>query len=182
MAAEVDAARRLRAARVLAGVETREELAERVNLAKLGAKTIGKIERGERALEEHEIPPIADALGIPVSFFTDGPGASDARKAFQQLDRIETAVAEFQAWAERAVDRIIQDRTEAIARVDHRLSVLERRTEQIADLVDVVASHSATRAREDATRIARETAERQRGTGSRTRASDRAQGDPGGRR
>lgn len=61
--------RRLAAARVLAGMDTREQLARAINIPGLGAANLGNIERGERTLRDHEIPPIAEALGIDPAFF-----------------------------------------------------------------------------------------------------------------
>jgi transcriptional regulator with XRE-family HTH domain len=80
---QVAVGRRIAAARKRAGIATRAELAQRVSLPRLGKETLGKIERGERQLYEHEAPYVARALEVPVSyFFEDERGES-------QLDRIE---------------------------------------------------------------------------------------------
>jgi transcriptional regulator with XRE-family HTH domain len=68
----VDAAetgRRLQAARLLAQIERREDLAKKIDIAGLGSKTIGAIERGEREIKPHEFRPLAAALGVSVEFF-----------------------------------------------------------------------------------------------------------------
>src|SRR5688500_4215510 len=60
---------RLRAVRALADL-TVEQLADKMNLPGLGAKTLGAIERGERDLRPHELPVIAAACDVPPEFFT----------------------------------------------------------------------------------------------------------------
>jgi len=50
-------------------MDTREQLATAMNIPGLGAANLGLIERGERTLRDHEIPPIARALGIDPAFF-----------------------------------------------------------------------------------------------------------------
>lgn len=65
---------------------TVDELAARIDEAGLGAKTLGAIERGERAVRpKSELRVIAEALELPLAFFTleredllealEGPGA-----------------------------------------------------------------------------------------------------------
>lgn len=75
--------RRIKAARSLIPI-TVPELAERLGLPGLGAKTLGSIERGERALRPQEIAPIAQALEVPEEFLTGAKPAGET-----QLDRIE---------------------------------------------------------------------------------------------
>ena len=65
--------RRLKAARQLADI-TVDELASRLDLPGLGAKTIGNIERGDRDIRPHEVEPIARVLEVPASFLVgDNP-------------------------------------------------------------------------------------------------------------
>ncbi len=83
-------ARRLKAARQLADPPlTVEQLAAKLNLQGLGAKTLGSIERGSRELRPHEADPIARALGVPPSFLTGIEVAAPQASADDHLTRIE---------------------------------------------------------------------------------------------
>jgi transcriptional regulator with XRE-family HTH domain len=74
---------RVRAARSMAGIEKRKDLTDRVNLPRFSAALLGQIERGERALYEHEADALAHVLPVDADFFYEAPvGAT-------QLDRIE---------------------------------------------------------------------------------------------
>lgn len=66
-----DIRRRLKAARELAGL-TVQELAERIDSERLGAKALGSLERGDRKTppQPHELAAIAAACGLPYEFFT----------------------------------------------------------------------------------------------------------------
>lgn len=57
--------RRLKAARELAGL-TQPELAK---LTPWGKTTISQMETGERTILDYEVPPLADACGVPPLFF-----------------------------------------------------------------------------------------------------------------
>lgn len=184
--AQEEVQQRIVAARMLRGISQRE-LDQLAAADGYGKTEMSRVERGELAFRPGKhIEPLCRYLDVPRWWFTAGTiklpdqiGDDAIGQLAADLSQVGAGVSEFRVWAERAVDRIIQDRTEAIARVDQRLSVLESRTKDIAGQVDVLASHSETRAREDAVRIAREAAQRQRDTSSQTRASRRSQGDPG---
>ena len=67
--------RRMRAARALVDI-TVEELAARIDEPGLGYGTLGKLERGERALRRIEVPVVAAGLGVPPAWFwVDIPAA-----------------------------------------------------------------------------------------------------------
>jgi transcriptional regulator with XRE-family HTH domain len=75
--------RRVAAARKRAGLKRRSDLAKKLTLPRMGKETIGKIERGERELYEHEAPDFAAALEVTVAYFYE-------TSAETQLDRIES--------------------------------------------------------------------------------------------
>ena len=116
---------RVAAARKMAGITKQGELAKRINTAKLGAKNIGKIERGERALEEHEAPLFAAALGVPVEFFYEDAGEAGA---LPQLDRIEARLDE--ANEERSAMRQL---------ISHQNGLLARQSEILTRIEGLVA-------------------------------------------
>ena len=64
-------ARRVRAARIVAGL-TVEELAAKLGGRGLGTRTIGKIERVERDAEPHELQRIAEVTDVPLWFLRHG--------------------------------------------------------------------------------------------------------------
>lgn len=65
----MDVTRRIKAARALAGFDSRAALAAKLD-AGLGAKTLQKIESGERPVVQRELREIAEACGLPYEFFT----------------------------------------------------------------------------------------------------------------
>jgi transcriptional regulator with XRE-family HTH domain len=97
---QVAVGRRLAAARKRVGIKTRKDLADRVNLPRLGKETLGKIERGERPLYEHEAPYVARALEVPVSYFYEEETADT------QLDRIEKALSDARAERDEHAEKI----------------------------------------------------------------------------
>jgi len=124
---QVAVGRRLAAARKRAGIKTRKDLADRVSLPRLGKETIGKIERGERPLYEHEAPFVARALEVPVSYFYEEETA-DA-----QLDRIEDkldAIRDYLAATAPAVAAAAGDGVEqALAEARRRLLAADPRVQ-----------------------------------------------------
>jgi hypothetical protein len=83
---------RLKAAREFAGGITVKKLAALVNKPRFGEKVIGKIDRGERQAEPHEIQWLAEALCIPAAFLTsEQPFADDNTRA---ADFVEEQLAE----------------------------------------------------------------------------------------
>lgn len=73
----------IQAARALTG-HTAEELGDLLRtqhgLTKMNGRTLGKIERGERAARADEVLAIAKALDVPVSWLMEGPEWLAARK------------------------------------------------------------------------------------------------------
>lgn len=94
----VDLPRRLKAARVLADL-TVTQLAAKLDTPGFGAKTLGAIERGERSIRPHEIRVLADAVGVPETFFTEPLAGSvgSAMAIDDRLARLETIALQNQA-------------------------------------------------------------------------------------
>lgn len=137
-----DAPRRLRAARVLADL-TVQQLADKLDTPGLGAKTIGAIERGERAVRPHEIRVVAEALNVPVEFFTAGlsynAGSTDDDRAeyLRLLHAILEIVKDLSTWESAPVwQRVIDAREKAVDRLieafDERFDAIEARLEAIS--------------------------------------------------
>jgi hypothetical protein len=59
----------------MAGIETRKDLTDLVNLPRFGPAVLGQIERGERVLYEHEAEALAHVLPVDADFFYEAPGA-----------------------------------------------------------------------------------------------------------
>jgi hypothetical protein len=68
----------------MAGIEQRKALTDLLHLPRFGPAVLGQVERGERALYEHEAEALADVLPVDADFFYEAPGTPT------QLDRIET--------------------------------------------------------------------------------------------
>jgi uncharacterized protein YdcH (DUF465 family) len=85
-------ARRVKAARALAGIDSVEALAERINQRGLGLKVLRQIEQGRRHAEPRELAAIAEACGIAREFFglDFQPDAND-KPATETLRRLENA-------------------------------------------------------------------------------------------
>lgn len=64
-------ARRMRTARAYANLNSVEALAEAISEDGLGVRTLRGIEQGKRPARKRELAAIADACGLPVTFFTD---------------------------------------------------------------------------------------------------------------
>lgn len=62
--------RRIKAARMLAGLSSAEALADRINARGMSRQTIKKIESGARDVAPHELEAIATACELPLGFFT----------------------------------------------------------------------------------------------------------------
>lgn len=65
-----ESGRRIKAARILAGLRNKEALAAHLNQPNMGATKIGQMEAGSKPLHDYERDFIADKLGLPRSFFT----------------------------------------------------------------------------------------------------------------
>lgn len=88
-------ARKVRAARELAGLRSAEALAEAIDEAGLGVRTIRAIEQGRRYVQASELTAIARACGVSVDFFradlsTGPPPAQPAAPKSQDV-RMENA-------------------------------------------------------------------------------------------
>lgn len=94
--------RRMRAARTLCDI-TLQDLAARIDpTEKLSERTLRKLEGGESDIHLRQLRPIADALGIPIAWFTiEGPVweglESESSPRFQrQLDRLTARLGEIE--------------------------------------------------------------------------------------
>jgi transcriptional regulator with XRE-family HTH domain len=65
-----DVGARLRAARHLAGFRHQRDLAQAIDQAGLGERTLRAIELGSRHATERDFRAIADACGLPLEWFT----------------------------------------------------------------------------------------------------------------
>jgi hypothetical protein len=83
-----DTARRVRAARALAGLDSVQALAAAINQRGLSTKTLRAIEQGRRIAEPRELTAIAEACGLTPGFFRMDLQA-DAREGGRA--RLETA-------------------------------------------------------------------------------------------
>jgi len=124
----------------LAGL-TVEKLAERLPKdARLGAKTLGKIERGERTVGEHEVQLIAKACGLPYEFFTTDLAELGRRVgALEQIlditDQVTGPGAEsIRQQTALAVQEAVNEVHQRIAGIyDSRIAALEERLGDISD-------------------------------------------------
>lgn len=83
---------RIKAAQAQAGIPSVEQLAEMPGRpSRFGAKTIGRVIRGERPLEQYEAAWLAETLGVDASYFAETPTGET------QLDRIEAQQAQILA-------------------------------------------------------------------------------------
>lgn len=93
-----DTRRRIRAARVLAGLERVEDLATKIDTPGLGRDTLYNIEAGKRAVRAHELRLIAEACGLPYEFFTTDFAAlgqstdDEGRTLEQRIEAIESSI------------------------------------------------------------------------------------------
>lgn len=62
-------ARRIKAARALAGISSTDALARRMGVQGLSGETLRKIESGNRNVRPHELREIARACELPYAFF-----------------------------------------------------------------------------------------------------------------
>jgi transcriptional regulator with XRE-family HTH domain len=63
---------RLRAARIQAGYNRREDLAEQITLPRFGKEVLGQVERGERPLFEHEAVELGRILDVEADWLMHG--------------------------------------------------------------------------------------------------------------
>lgn len=94
-----DIRRRIRAARVLAGMERVDDLAEAINRRGFARDTIYEVERGKRPVGDHELAWIAEATGIAPAFFRvdfatlgDQSGSEPGETLQEQLARHEALI------------------------------------------------------------------------------------------
>lgn len=105
---------RIKAAQVQAGIASVDELAEQPGRPdKFGAKTIGRVIRGDRKLQAHEAAWLAQTLRVEPNYLTDeDPEPSSADET--QLDRIERRLTEIETQLNRVFHHRSQQGTEII--------------------------------------------------------------------
>ena len=92
--------RRIVAARAIAGIGSVDRLAYLIGRDGFGARTLRKVESGEREASEEELLWIATACGLPFEFFTQPFERMMSEPADEILHRIEHALAGL-AWLSR---------------------------------------------------------------------------------
>jgi transcriptional regulator with XRE-family HTH domain len=149
--------RRLKAARRLAGL-TVPELAAALALPGLGAKTLGAIERGEREMRPHEIAPIADITGMPISYFAAKTGeplwpepAGLGQGVEERLARMEDR---FDAHA-RNVERLLAAQTGVLASIKNAQRQASETITEASEVWAARLSETSARILEEAERAAR---------------------------
>jgi hypothetical protein len=109
--------KRLRAAQVIAGFKSVDELAGRIAIEGLGKDTLYDMQRGKRAIRRHELREIADACGLPMEFFTED---------FDRMRTPEPGIAEHDARSQKYTAQII-DAVQVSARaILERLAAIEQ--------------------------------------------------------
>ena len=89
-----DLARRVRAARALAGFESVEALADAIGQRGLSARTLRNIEQGRRHAEPRELAAIAEACDLTPQFFRlDFSAPLSAHENDTRLENVETQIA-----------------------------------------------------------------------------------------
>lgn len=167
---------------------TVEQLAAKLDTPGLGAKTIGAIERGERAVRPHELRVLAEALDVPIEFFSAefsyGAGTADQDRAeyLRRFDHLEDVVDRLDQWESAPVWRRVLDTL--VARIDGVSEQIREISESQAKLATRVAAlepviQSRSDAAAEATRLAAEAARRH---DEREQRTGEAPGRPGARR
>lgn len=124
-----DVGARVRAARRMAGIEQRKALTDQLDLPRFGEKVLGKVERGERELYEHEAEALAKILPVNAAFFYETPAEAMAPET-SQLDRIEELLHRAQGDREAMEGRIAQQNANLLTQTQ----VLEQIVAALADL------------------------------------------------
>lgn len=88
-----DTRRRIRAARVLAGLERVDDLADLIDTQGLRRDTLYSIEAGKRPVRPHELRMIAEACGLPYAFFTVDFAALEEGTPDDRFARLEDMIA-----------------------------------------------------------------------------------------
>jgi transcriptional regulator with XRE-family HTH domain len=114
-------ARRIRTARAYANLTSVEALAEAISEDGLGVRTLRGIEQGKRPARKRELAAIAEACGLPATFFTDEdpfakPGDEDRIAQEIQANRDVLMTAVQQGHDERQVIMALLKQQEAILR------------------------------------------------------------------
>lgn len=120
-------ARRLRAAREIAGLRNADDLVDRIGQKGLGRSVIRSVEQGRRHLEGRDLAAVADACQVPLEFFTmDFFEAAGALRERSELRLLREEVDELRAESRRRLDDLQREvallalearqRTEASAR------------------------------------------------------------------
>lgn len=88
-----ETARRVKAARILAGFPSADALGEELGQG-LSGKTLRRIESGARTVRPHELREIARACGIPFGFFTVDLADLGSPASPETAVAVERAIAE----------------------------------------------------------------------------------------
>lgn len=130
----------LRAARKLRGIQTRRDLAGRIDRAGFGERVIGQIERGERQARDYELVWLAQALDLTVDELTREPTAEPSVP--ERLEAIEKAITDMRA--ERAQEA--QQVRELLAAQDQ---LLERQSAILARIESAILREEDAARRDD---------------------------------
>lgn len=88
-----DTARRVRAARALAGLDSVQALAEAIDQRGLSTKTLRAIEQGRRIAEPRELTAIAEACGLAPGFFRMDLRVDSGEGGLNRLETAERQLA-----------------------------------------------------------------------------------------
>lgn len=147
----IDLGRRIKAAQILGGFASVEQLATAINAAGMSAKTLRRMIDADdpRQPEHHELVAIARACDVPESFFSADfefqNGEDDTR---HQLARIAVELAEHRAYVKEINET---PKTNFVAeRIIDRITDVEIRQKDILEALERVLSLLAQREIEDA--------------------------------
>lgn len=94
--------RRMRAGRVIAGMEKVDDLAAKINQKGLKRDTLYLMEGGKRRIQPHEVPAIAKGLGVDPEFFELDFSNLSGKVDTGRVDTLESDIADLK----RTVDVI----------------------------------------------------------------------------
>lgn len=134
----VDVGRRIRAAAALGDYDSIRALAQAVDLAGFGEKTINRVLYGQRPLKPHEAEAIARACDINPAFFTadlsQPPEAPDEDAVTRVEERIEQEFTFYRGFIERIREQRTKDIDRLAASFDETTRMLADRLEEIAEI------------------------------------------------
>jgi transcriptional regulator with XRE-family HTH domain len=139
----------VRAARKLRGLATRADLSALIDKPRFGPAVIGQIERGERAVADHEIDWLAQALELPRGYFED---TQPAETIENRLDAIERRVTDQLAEHARKVEAYLQRQDEVLERIEKAIARQDGATTETEEARQglLKAAEAASRVYEDA--------------------------------